>query len=346
MEGRQGLVKSVGVTAPTRLAGRDRDPGRGRRSAVRGARLPAPGAVPPHPVVAADAVDLPRVQVGAQPQHLLTALLGDYWSGCDEHVPSIVLVSLLADFGVSTVGARAALSRLSRRGLLESSRTGRNTYYGLTTQAGVAIRESMDRILTFGLRHDPWDGRWTVAAFSIPEGQRDVRHAVRARLRWLGFAPLYDGMWVTPHLVGEAARRVFAELGVTASTVLITTSEARRTDPRPPMAAWDLSELQRTYEDFIGSHAPLLERVRGGDVRGAEALAARTAVMESWARFPSLDPDLPIELLPGGWPRREARTVFAEIYDGLAAPAVARVRELLGVASPQLVDRVRLHTTP
>ncbi|OAA25894.1 transcriptional regulator, PaaX family [Frankia sp. EI5c] len=297
------------------------------------------------PVLPGEVVDLPRVQVGAQPQHLLTTLLGDYWAGSREHIPSVVLVGLLADFGVSTVGARAALSRLSRRGLLESSRIGRNTYYGLTGQACAAIRESMNRTLTFGLRRDPWDGRWTVASFSIPEDQRDVRHAVRARLRWLGFAPLYDGMWVTPRLVGEAARRVFGELGVTASTVLITTSEARRTDPRPPMAAWDLSELARTYEAFIGAYAPLLERVRGGDVQGAEALAARTAVMESWARFPSLDPDLPIDLLPGGWPRREARTVFAEIYDGLAVPAVARVRELLAAVSPELADLVRLHTT-
>ncbi|EFC84594.1 PaaX family transcriptional regulator C-terminal domain-containing protein [Parafrankia sp. EUN1f] len=291
----------------------------------------------------AELVDLPRVQAGAQPQHLLTTLLGDYWVDRLEHIPSVVLVSLLADFEVSTVGARAALSRLSRRGLLESSRIGRNTYYGLAPDACAAIRVSMNRILTFGLRHDPWDGRWTVASFSIPEGQRDVRHAVRARLRWLGFAPLYDGMWVTPRLVGEAARRVFAELGVTASTVLITTSEARRTDPRPPMAAWDLSELARAYEDFISAYEPLLERVRSGDVHGAEALAARTAVMESWARFPTLDPDLPIELLPGGWPRREARTVFAEVYDGLAAPAASRVRELLAAVSPDLADLVRVH---
>ncbi|WP_035753303.1 PaaX family transcriptional regulator [Parafrankia discariae] len=290
-------------------------------------------------------VDLPRVQVGAQPQHLLTTLLGDYWAGRREHVPSVVLVSLLADFDVSTVGARAALSRLSRRGLLESSRIGRNTYYGLTAEASAAIDASANRIFTFGLRHDPWDGRWTVAAFSIPEDQRDVRHAVRARLRWLGFAPLYDGMWVTPRSAGEAARRVFAELGVTASTVLITTSEARRSDPRPPMAAWDLSELQRTYEEFVRTYVPLLERVRHGEVRGAEALAARTAVMESWGRFPSLDPDLPIDLLPGRWPRREARTVFAEIYDGLAVPAVARVRELLTEVSPELADLVRLRTT-
>ena len=307
--------------------------------------LPASALWPPSPTRSGTVVDLPRVQGGAQPQHLLTTLLGDYWANRREHVPSSVLVNLLADFDVSTVGARAALSRLARRGLLESSRVGRNTYYGLTDEASAVIREAARRIFTFGIRHDPWDGRWTVAAFSIPEEQRDVRHAVRGRLRWLGFAPLYDGMWVTPRPVAEAARRVFAELGVTSSTVLITTADARRSDPRPPMAAWDLTDLQRRYESFISTYSPLLERVRRGEVRGAEALVARTSVMEAWRRFPSLDPDLPIDLLPGRWPRRQARNVFAEIYDGLAPAAVRRVRELLAAVSPELAELVCLNTT-
>jgi phenylacetic acid degradation operon negative regulatory protein len=288
---------------------------------------------------------LPRLQAGAQPQRLLTTLLCDYWHGRREHIPSVVLVRLLADFGVSTVGARAALSRLARRGLLESSRVGRNTYYGLTATAAEVIRESAARILSFGQRHDPWDGRWTVAAFSIPEEMRDVRHAVRSRLRWLGFAPLYDGMWVTPRPVAEAARRVFADLGVMSCTVLTTTADSRRSDPRPPMAAWDLTDLRLRYEEFIGTYSPLLDRIRRADVCGAEALVARTTVMDAWRRFPSLDPDLPLDLLPERWPRRAARGVFAEIYDGLAPHAVERVRELVAVVAPDLAPLVRRHTS-
>ncbi len=255
-----------------------------------------------------------------------------------------MLVRLLADFDVTAVGARAALSRLARRGLLDSSRHGRNTYYGLTVQAAEVIRESAGRILTFGQRQDPWDGSWTVAVFSIPEEQRDIRHSVRSRLRWLGFAPLYDGMWVTPRLVEDGARRVFAEFGVVASTVLTTVERAGGIDPRPLMAAWDLRELRARYEEFIEQYTPLLDRVRAGQVRGAEALVARTAVMDAWRRFPSLDPDLPLELLPERWPRRDAREVFAEVYDGLAPYAVERVRDVLAAMSPELAPLVYQHT--
>src|SRR3954462_13731339 len=70
-------------------------------------------------------LDLPRAQAGAQPQHLLLTLLGDYWFQRDEHLPSAALVDLLAEFGVSAGGARAALSRPARPGLPRSAQARR-----------------------------------------------------------------------------------------------------------------------------------------------------------------------------------------------------------------------------
>jgi phenylacetic acid degradation operon negative regulatory protein len=315
------------VTSPRRTTGPGQFPG----PSLVPPQRPALRALPTHPDV-----DLPRSQEGPQPQRLLSSLLGDYWHGRREHLPSASLVALLADFDVTTVGARAALSRLSRRGVLESSKVGRHTYYGLTAEASGVVRENVHRLRAFGERQEPWDGRWTVAAFSLPEDLRDVRHTVRSRLRWLGFAPLYDGMWVSPRPVAEAARRVFAELGVLASTVLTTTVDARRSDPRPPMAAWDLTEVRGQYEEFVATTAPLRERVRAGRVTGSEALVARMTLLNAWWRFPSLDPDLPLDLLPERWPRRAARDLFAETYDALGPPAVERFRVIVAESAPEL----------
>lgn len=288
-------------------------------------------------------VDLPRLQSGAQPQRLLSTLLGDYWYDRQEHLPSAALVTLLADFGVSTVGARAALSRLARRGVLESSKVGRNTYYGLTPRAAHLLREGAWRILTFGGQHEPWDGHWRVAAFSVPEDQRDARRAVRNRLRWLGFAPLYDGLWVTPRPVADAALRGLDELGVTAATILTTTTEPPITGPRHPIQAWDLTDLRARYDGFVTRYRPLLARARAGGVDASEALVARTAMMDSWRHFPSLDPDLPLALLPPRWPRQEAHRVFAEIYDILAPAAVDRVRQVVATFSGELAALVLEH---
>ncbi len=284
------------------------------------------------------------MRVPAQPQHLLITLLGDYWYGRREHLPSAALVRLLAEFGVTPVGARAALSRLARRGLLESSRVGRRTYYGLTERAAAVIADGARRIYSFGASSRSWSGQWTVAAFSIPEEQRDVRHALRSRLRWLGFAPLYDGVWVTAGDEAAAATAVLKELEIAVATVMTATVAPGSPLSGHPLGAWDLGGLRQRYLDFAGKYEPLLERVGAGEVGASEALVARTAVMNEWRNFPNLDPDLPPELLPRPWPRAKARRVFVEVYNGLGPLAQVRIRQVLAELSPDLADLARSHT--
>ena len=60
------------------------------------------------------------------------------------------------------------------------------------------IRRSVKTIFSFGRSPEPWDGMWSLVAFSIPEEHRAARDELRKALRWLGFAPLYDGLWVSP----------------------------------------------------------------------------------------------------------------------------------------------------
>lgn len=294
---------------------------------------------------ASERVHLPRMQSGAQPQHLLITLLGDYWYGRREHLPSAALVRLLAEFGVTPVGARAALSRLARRGLLESSKVGRRTYYGLTERAAAVIVEGARRIFSFGTSSRSWSGQWTMAAFSIPEEQRDLRHALRSRLRWLGFAPLYDGVWVSAGDETAAATAVLKELEIGMATVMTAVLAPGSPQSGDPLGAWDLGGLRRRYLEFAGKYGPLLERIGAGKVGASEALVARTAVMNEWRNFPNLDPDLPPELLPQPWPRPEARRIFAEVYNGLGPLALVRVRQVLSELSPELGELARFHTT-
>ena len=60
----------------------------------------------------------------------------------------------------------------------------------------------------------------------------------------------------------------------------------------------------RQYESFIRrwTAAAAPDQRRAG--RGAEAVRARTEVMDTYRRFPVLDPQLPVRLLPAGWLRR------------------------------------------
>ena len=297
---------------------------------------------PVRPVEAdGDDIPLPRRQAGTSPQHLLVTLLGDYWNGRREHLPSAALVALVEQFEVGEVSARAALRRLARRGVLESSKVGRNTYYGLSASATRTIVQSSSRILRLGAAERAWDGVWTLATFSLPEEQRDLRHLLRGRLRWLGFAPLFDGVWVSPRASTDEVRESLAELGISTAAVL----RAREAVGTPLISAWDLDAIRRAYEQFLGGAGPLRNRLGGGDVGPAEALIARTRLMDVWRTFPGLDPDLPEEVLPADWPRRPARALFGELYDALGPLAEDRVREVLARFDSALAPLVRHHTT-
>jgi len=49
-----------------------------------------------------------------------------------------------------------------------------------------------------------WDGRWRLLIFDISEIRRNVRNAVRNKLRQLGFRHLQDSVWAYPFPCHEA----------------------------------------------------------------------------------------------------------------------------------------------
>lgn len=285
---------------------------------------------------------LPRQQNGSAPQHLLVTLLGDYWLDPAARVPTAAVVDVLAEFGVSAVNARTALSRLSRRGLVETERSGRHAHLRLTTAARRDLGAGAARIMRFGLPDGSWDGLWTLVTYSLPEERRNVRHQLRSTLRWLGFAALFDGVWVSPGGPLDELEDLFTRLGVESFSVLRVLGP---TLGRSPLDAWDLSSTRRAYEAFLGSHDRLLERVRTGAIGPAEALVSRTRVMDAWRALPALDPGLPDELLPADWPRVRARALFTELYDGLGPLSEHRVRQLVRRRDEQLADLAMHHTS-
>jgi phenylacetic acid degradation operon negative regulatory protein len=308
--------------------------------------------------------------VAQRPPRLLLTLLGDYWWQRTEPLPSAAVVALLAEFGVSDSASRAALSRLTRNGLLVTSRNGRRTYVQLSARAANVLDDGARRIFSFGASPTPWDGMWSLVAFSIPEEHRSARDELRKALRWLGFAPLYDGLWVSPRDHADEVIERLADLGITTATAFRATAlplpargeaargetargEAARGETARgpagaagiPARAWDLSGLQERYEEFTTFATMLRDQTEAGQISVADALVARTRVMNEWRAFPALDPDLPDELLPPTWPRAAARELFVACYDLLGPIATRRVRQIIARYSPELAGRAAYHDT-
>ncbi|HTP19210.1 MAG TPA: PaaX family transcriptional regulator C-terminal domain-containing protein [Solirubrobacteraceae bacterium] len=254
-----------------------------------------------------------------QPQDLVVTLLGTYVRPFGRTVWSGGLVMLLREFGFSDGAARAALTRLVRRGLIARVRAGRLVHYRLTARCERLLIEGDGRIFTLGRL--PADlGPWTVLWHQIPEDRRLERTRLGRRLRFLGFGSVQDSVWMSPHDHSAEVVDLLGELGVAdVATVFV----ARMGDGGAGLAAlvaraWDLSGLEDRYEAFCSG----FERYLSGGaqpISDREAFLVRTRLMHMFRGFAQLDPELPEELAALSGPRTRAAEIFEALYTGLAA---------------------------
>lgn len=285
----------------------------------------------------------PRRPTGVGTQHFISTLVGQF--SLDTLYPTAFFVDIMGGFGASESGVRNALARLVTRGLLISVRTGKTTRFRVSDPAKARHHSRLRHILSFGSEPSTWDGSWTVVLFSVPEGKRDLRHMLRRQLDAIGFAPLYDGAWVSPSDRAQFAHSVLKELGVPASTVMVATYAEGATAQGAPINAFDLAARRATYDDFIARYTPLRARTLRGEVAPAEALLQRTELLENWREFADRDQYLPQDLLPGNWPLRAARQLFCEIHDELGPIAQTQVVAALRRTAPDFSGEISFFST-
>lgn len=233
-------------------------------------------------------------------------LLGEYVLPSGTPVWTSALVETLALFDVEEKSARQALARTAAEGWLESDRVGRRVRWSLTTPGRKLLTEGAKRIYEFGSAELPWDGRWLVLLVSVPESKRDLRHRLRTRLTWAGFGSPEAGVWICPDAGRQhEARGILDELDLNRGAMSFVATYGDVGEVGDMVArAWDLSEVESRYTEFIAGFGSL------HPADGQEVLYAQTMLVHEWRRFPFLDPRLPGGLLPANWPGARAAELF------------------------------------
>ncbi len=250
---------------------------------------------------------LRRRSVGAPAaRSLLLTILGEYVLPLGEPVWQETLVGALVSVGYSQQAARQALARSVRDGWLETTRHGRRARVALSSGTADLLRTGASRIYSFGSPRQ-WDGQWLVLVLRVPEERREVRHQLRTRLAWAGLGSMGAGVWLTPHVEREAELgEIIREAPAAEATSFVASLGALGGAPAAVAAtAWDLDSVRSAYEAFIEDFLGI--RPSGGEA----SFRMQTLLVHAWRKFPFLDPDLPAELLPDGWPRRRAFELFA-----------------------------------
>jgi phenylacetic acid degradation operon negative regulatory protein len=238
------------------------------------------------------------------------------------------LVGALVSVGYTQQAARQALARSVRSGWLQTSRHGRRARVSLSPGTAALLRTGASRIYSFGSPWS-WDGRWLVLVLRVPEERRSVRHQLRTRIAWAGLGSMGAGVWLTPHVEREAElREVVLDATVAEATSFVASLGALGRAEDVVAAAWDLDSVRSAYEAFISDFVAIRPSSDEASFR------MQTLLVHAWRKFPFLDPDLPSELLPAGWPRRPAHELFTGRHARWQAPARAYFAELEAGRSP------------
>lgn len=251
---------------------------------------------------------------------LIITVFGLYARGEHNWLSVASVVRLMADLGAEGQAVRSAISRLKRRGVLRSERHANAAGYSLADPTLEVLAEGDVRIFE-RVRAVQEDG-WLVVVFSVPESEREKRHALRTSLIRLGFGTAAPGVWVAPGNLAGETRRTLERRGLSAYVDLFTGDHFAFGDLRAKVRVWwDLDELTALYADFLRRYGPVRDRTSAGGTTPPEAFRTYIPMLTQWRRLPYRDPGLPLALLPPGWNGVTAGEMFHELNEALGAPA-------------------------
>ncbi|MEU7979601.1 PaaX family transcriptional regulator C-terminal domain-containing protein [Micromonospora sp. NPDC049081] len=261
-----------------------------------------------------------------QPKQLVLAFFGEHIVDADTGpIRASVLITVLEGAGVAAPATRATLDRLVRSGILARGRSGRETLFSLTEHGAAVLREATYRVR--GPRpFDPQGSGWTLVTFSIPEGQRTLRHRLRSTLTWEGFAPIRDGLWLAPGEVDLAGS--LEPLRQDLAPHAVVAFHARELAGFPigesVRAAWDIEAIRREHLAFIDRWAD-----PAATTAAAGALTLRTMLVADWLALLRADPRLPAEFMDAQWPAARSVQTYRRAHRALAEASTAEFAALV-----------------
>jgi phenylacetic acid degradation operon negative regulatory protein len=238
------------------------------------------------------------------------------------------VVRLMADLGVDAQPVRSSISRLKRRGVLQSERHAGAAGYSLGEPTLAMLAEGDVRI--FERRRAAVEDGWLVVVFSVPEHEREKRHEIRSSLTRLGLGTVAPGVWIAPGNLASETRQTLERRGLSPYVDIFAGDHLAFGDLRSKVRAWwDLDELAAQYEEFLQRYRPVRGRAAAGEIPPREAFGEYVPMLTQWRRLPYRDPGLPLSLLPSEWNGLAAGALFDELHAALGPPAREHARALI-----------------
>lgn len=118
---------------------------------------------------------------------------------------------------------RVATNRLKKRNLIQTERRGRQILFTLTGE-GEKEAEKI-RLKLEMTKSKPWDGKWRIIVFDVPEKLRGKRDLLRRELINFGFKQLQKSVWAYPHSLPQEFTDLWEEIGILRHCIIFETSK-------------------------------------------------------------------------------------------------------------------------
>ncbi|WP_054180049.1 phenylacetic acid degradation operon negative regulatory protein PaaX [Trabulsiella odontotermitis] len=261
---------------------------------------------------------------------LISSLYGDALSHRGGEIWLGSLAALLEGLGFGERFVRTALFRLNKEGWLDVDRVGRRSYYRLSDKGLRLTRRAEGKI--YRAEQPAWDGTWLLL---LSEGlDKSTLADVKKQLIWQGFGTLAPSLMASPSQKLADVQALLHEAGVAENVICFEAHSPLAMSVAALRArveeCWQLSEQNVMYNAFIDSFRPLLPLLREaapGELTPERCFHIQLLLIHFYRRVVLKDPLLPEVLLPAHWAGQAARQLCINIYQRVAAGALAWVSE-------------------
>ena len=215
---------------------------------------------------------------------------------------------LIEPFDTTETSLRTNLSRLVRRGTLESIRGDYWVSYGFTPKA-----REISANVALGFRSmdwSDWDETWWGVLFSVPELEKEERYRIRKKLTAYRFAPLYSGSWIRPIHRKDKMEDRLQSIRQSPHCRLIRFESMDQMTRAEAVRIWKLDQVNREFGKGLTRIQKNLKTVIHLTPENAFVLGME--IGSEMVHLLFTDPLLPDRFLPEDWRGDALREAFKE----------------------------------
>ncbi len=148
----------------------------------------------------------------------------------------------------------------------------------------------------------PWDGRWRMVLFDLPEAEASARVRLRRFLQGSGFGFLQNSVWISPDPLSPITHQLSMHAKDVESLITLEARPAAgESDADIVAGAWNFEKINRLYErsSQILNQLPTTKTKTGPSAEPLRRWANQEKL--AWQEAIFADPLLPNSLLPTGY---------------------------------------------